>query len=302
MRRTSLFLIAALAACSSSSSSPAKEPTEPEAPAPAPADSEHVKHFKIGSLEAIALQDGAMAMPVAALFGEQRVAEAGELLAAAGQPKDQAHLSIQPLLVKTADHVLLFDTGTGGAFPGTGNLPKSMAEAGVAPGDVTDIFISHGHGDHIGGLVLEGALAFPNATIHLTKPEWAAIQGAAEDKELVAVVTSKVDAFEPGAQLLPEVKAVATPGHTPGHSSYLIGTGADTILYLGDIAHHHVISVQRPAWSIQFDGDHAAAEAMRVQVLAKLAAEHTRVYVVHFPFPGIGQVVDSSGTLTWQAE
>ena len=94
---------------------------------------------------------------------------------------------------------------------------------------------------------------------------------------------------------------MATIGHTPGHSSYLIGTGDARIFYLGDVAHHSVISVQQPGWSIQFDGGDAA-KTMREQTLAKLAADNTRVYGVHFPFPGIGHVVAKDGTLVWQAE
>jgi glyoxylase-like metal-dependent hydrolase (beta-lactamase superfamily II) len=227
------------------------------------------------------------------------------VLAAAGLPRDAIRLDIQCLLVKAGDRVILFDTGIAGApFADAGRLPQSLALAGVQPAAVTDIFISHAHSDHVGGLVTRaGALAFPAATIHMSAPEWASLEPDSEDdKRLLAAITPKVAPFEPGAQVLPVVKAVATQGHTPGHSSYEIGDGADKLFYLGDVAHHSVISVQRPAWSIQFDGDHAAAEAMRQQTLARLAADHTRVFAVHFPFPGVGHVVAEGQGLVWKPE
>ncbi|MBC7974713.1 MAG: MBL fold metallo-hydrolase, partial [Myxococcales bacterium] len=118
----------------------------------------------------------------------------------------------------------------------------------------------------------------------------------------VAAMAAKVSAFEPGAQVLPVVKAVATQGHTPGHSSYEIGTEADKVFYTGDLVHHSIISVQRPAWSIQVDGDGPAAEAMRQKTLAKLAADRARMFVVHFPFPGIGQVVANGQGFVWKPE
>jgi glyoxylase-like metal-dependent hydrolase (beta-lactamase superfamily II) len=301
MKVSGFLILAALAACSSSSPSPSSPSGTPESPTNAAAE-RAIHRFTIGTLEAVALRDGSITMPFKQLFGDSHVDEGGELLAAAGLSRDDVHLSIQPLLVKTTDRVLLFDTGAGGALPGTGNLTAALAEAGVAPADVTDIFISHGHGDHVGGLVTKGALTYPAATIHIGAADWAAIQGAPEDKELVTAVAAKIDAFAPGARLLPEVTAVDTAGHTPGHSSYLIGTGVDQLFYLGDVAHHYIISVQRPAWSIQFDMDHAAAEKRRADVLAKLAADRTRVYGVHFPFPGIGRVDHAGDTPTWQPE
>lgn len=294
MKLPTVLALAALAACSSSSK---------KGPAPTGAGTGQIHAFTIGALEAVALQDGALTMPNdGKVLAMDHVDESKPLLAAAGLPTDEVSLSIQPLLVKGGGRVILFDTGTGGAYPSTGWLRSSMQQAGVAPADVTDIFISHVHGDHIGGLVADGALVFPNATVHLSAPEWAFWQSQDEDKAIVAAVTAKVVAFEPGAQVLPEVQAVATPGHTPGHSSYLIGTGDDRLFYLGDVAHHSVVSVQRPTWPIQFDLDHAAAEAMRVPTLARLAGEHTRVYAVHFPFPGLGRFADQDGVQVWQPE
>ncbi len=264
------------------------------------------QRFEIGNLEAYALEDGHLTMPNdGTLFGFGRpVGETADVLAAAGLSRDTIRLDIQCLLVKTDDRVILFDTGAGDAsYAQAGHLPSSLALAGVAPGAVTDVFISHAHSDHVGGLVTKaGGLAFPTATIHMSAPEWAALQAEmdADSKRVVAVIAPKVSAFAPGARVLPVVKAVATQGHTAGHSSYEIGTGNGKLFYLGDVAHHSIISVQHPKWSIQFDGDRPAAEAMRQATLAQLASDSARVFAVHFPFPGVGKVVGKGESFEWK--
>ena len=296
MKLHALLLLAT--ACSSSSPSPK----------PPAAKAGHAAPFRIGSLDAYALEDGDLVLPNdGKTFGLGRpTSEIGDVLAAAGLPRDEIRLDIQCLLVKADDRVLLFDTGAGDAsWADAGRLFRSLALASVQPGAVSDIFISHAHSDHVGGLVTKaGALAFPAATIHMSAPEWAALQ-ADTDKEavqLVAAIKAKVSAFEPGAQVLPVVKAVATQGHTPGHSAYEIGAGTDKVFYIGDVVHHSIISLQHPAWSIQYDGDRPAAEAMRQQTLAKLAADHTRVFAVHFPFPGVGRIAAEGKGFAWLPE
>src|SRR5690349_11829531 len=174
-----------IAGCSKKEEAPpvaAAPPAEaPAAPPPAPAKIEGVEPFKVGDLSALALRDGGMELPNDnKVFGLEKTPEdVAAVLSAAGQPTDKLALSIQPLLVKSADRVLLFDTGAGSNFgPGSGKLGESLAAAGIDAGSVTDIFISHVHGDHVGGLVnAQGALAFPNATIHISKPEWAYLSG-----------------------------------------------------------------------------------------------------------------------------
>src|SRR5690606_18069602 len=101
-------------------------------------------------------------------------AEVAEVLAAAGLPAESLSLSIQPLVVKAAGRVMLFDTGAGSsAGEGAGKLAAALAEAGVTPGSVTDVFISHLHGDHVGGLVdAAGDAVFPKAVIRMSAPEW----------------------------------------------------------------------------------------------------------------------------------
>src|SRR4029453_11474942 len=133
-----------------------------------------------------------------------------------------------------------------------GRLPASLRPAGVEPAQVTDIFVSHTHPDHVCGLVARnGALGFHNVAIHLSAPEWDALKGKADAAALVAAITPKVDAFQPNAVIVPGVvTAVAVPGHTPGNSAYEIASGDERLLYIGDSAHHWVISVQRPEWTV----------------------------------------------------
>jgi glyoxylase-like metal-dependent hydrolase (beta-lactamase superfamily II) len=314
-----IVTVSLIAACSKKEAPPsaAAAPAEAPAPAPAPAKVEGVEPIKIGDLSALALRDGGIELPNDnKVFGlEKTPEEVAAVLGAAGQPTDKLTLSIQPLLVKSADRVLLFDTGAGSNFgPGAGKLGESLTAAGIDASGVTDIFISHVHGDHVGGLVnAQGALAFPNATIHISKPEWTFLSGLkpeaakelglADQATLVAAMTPKVNAFAPNADLVPGVvQAVEIKGHTPGHSGYLITSGTNSVLYVGDSMHHYVVSVQKPEWTMGYDGDRKTGAASRAALVAKLAADGQRVFSVHFPFPGIGKIEKQGDQFVWVAE
>lgn len=295
-------------ACSRTAKEP--EPTTPAAAAPAadaPASTANAHAFKIGELSAVALRDGGLEMPNDnKVFGVGLTpADVAAVLSANGLPGDKLQLSLQPLLVKTADKVLLFDTGAGSLFgPSTGKVAAAFAEAGIDPASVTDIFISHSHGDHVGGLVDgEGAPAFANATIHLSQAEWAHMSGQDQYQNMVKVLKPRVQAFAPGAELIPGVvTAVEIKGHTPGHSGYRIVSGQESLLYVGDSMHHSVISVQKPEWTNAFDGDNATATASRIALIDELAGSGQRVYAVHFPFPGLGRMEKRGGGAVWVPE
>jgi glyoxylase-like metal-dependent hydrolase (beta-lactamase superfamily II) len=285
--------------------------------AASPAPGVQFQAFKIGSYSALALKDGALQEPNdgKSFVVGQATAEVAATLKSGGAPSDHFDLSIQPLLVHAGSHVLLFDTGAGSNFGEiAGKLPGAMAAAGENPASVTDIFISHAHGDHIGGLITPaGTLAFPNATIHISVPEWKWLSGmsAADAKNiglpqvtvLVAAIHSKVMPFEPGADLLPGiVKAVEIKGHTPGHSGYRIGSDPNTLLVFGDAMHSYVVSVRKPSWQVAFDTDQQTSAASRVALLAQAAATHQRLYAEHFPFPGVGKIVTQKNGYAWVPE
>jgi glyoxylase-like metal-dependent hydrolase (beta-lactamase superfamily II) len=300
-----------LAACS-------VRPTPPPEPAGEPINLEvaamTVRSLRLGEFSAWSLLDGTLAFPNDnKVFGVGRTpAEVAAALADVGLPTDRLELSLQPLLVQTTDRVLLFDTGAGTNMgPTAGKLLASMTTAGIAPATITDIFISHAHGDHVGGLIdAAGALAFPNATVHLSAAEWdflkgmtaekAAAAGIAQHAALIAAIAPKVATFAPDAEIVPgAVKAVAIKGHTPGHSGYSITSGKNSLLYVGDAMHHFIVSVREPEWTIAFDTDPATAQASRQALLARSAASGQLLYAVHFPFPGVGTVGGSGGAFRW---
>lgn len=296
--------------------------TEAPAPASAPqaqvqAQTPNTHAFTIGALQATSLRDGVVEFPNdnKVLGVGHTPGEVAAVLSAAGLPTDMIQLGLDPLLVKTADKVLLFDTGAGGNMgPSAGKLSASLAEAGVKPQSVTDIFISHVHGDHVGGLVDDkGAAVFANAIIHISAPEWAFLKsqtaetagnlGIMQYTALMAAMTSKVTAFAPNAGIIPGVvKAVEIKGHTPGHSGFLISSGDASLLYMGDAMHHFVISVQQPDWFNGFDADQKTAAASREAVLAQASASGQRIYAVHFPFPGLGKFEKHDAGYVWVPE
>jgi glyoxylase-like metal-dependent hydrolase (beta-lactamase superfamily II) len=324
LRLSSVAAVVALAVAGCSRTADVQEPPANAAAnvpaaesAPAAAEPANVNAFQIGQLSALAVRDGGIELPNDnKVFGVGRTPdEVAAVLSAAGLATDKLQLSIHPLLVKTTDRVLLFDTGAGSNFgPGAGQLLASLNAASVDAQSVTDIFISHVHGDHVGGLVnAEGRLAFPNSTIHMSRPEWDYLKSLSPEKAkgngienhaaLVAAIEPRLHTFAPGSELVPGVvKAVEIKGHTPGHSGYKISSGQDSILYVGDSMHHFVVSVQKPEWICGFDGDGPTAAASRAALLTELAASGQRVYAVHFPFPGVGKIEGRGVGFVWAAE
>ncbi|MET1028977.1 MAG: MBL fold metallo-hydrolase [Dongiaceae bacterium] len=280
------FLVASLLAIGIATTPPAKAAEQqPQARA-----------FKLGAFNLVALHDAQFTPPNdGKVFGVGvGPAAVTEVLRAAGAPTDHITLSVDALLVKTGQQVVLIDTGVGGALQG------SLALAHCKPETVTDILITHAHPDHIGGLVKNGQLAFPNATIRMSAAEWPWLQGQQQMADLVKVISSHVETFEPGAEVVPGITSVEIKGHTPGHVGYEIVSGKNHLLDFGDTAHSSIISLAKPQWHISFDTDEDVGEQSRVEMLTKLAKSHETIFAPHFPFPGVGKIVAQGDHFTWK--
>jgi glyoxylase-like metal-dependent hydrolase (beta-lactamase superfamily II) len=263
-------------------------PTAPEA-----------RSFHVGALTLTALHDEQI---VIANDGKTfalgvSTSEVGKVLRAAGAPADRVPLSVNALLVRMGRRLILIDTGLGPRYHG--HALDSLKVAGVSPGDVNEVLISHPHPDHVGGLLdAQGKLAFPNASIHMASAAWSWMQQKGAP-EMAKVIASRVRTFEPGARVAPGIVSVSLPGHTPGHVGYEITSGQSRLMYIGDIAHSAIVSLARPDWSIEFDGDHGVANKTRREALSALAKSGEWVFSPHFPFPGVGHVVTAGTGFAW---
>lgn len=266
-----------------------------ETPAPPPPPKAESTPYKVGDLQLYALRDTVFVLPNdGKVFGLDVGPEAvAEVLKAHGAPTDTITLGVDSLLVKDGDRLILIDTGAGGA------LITSLEGAGHKPEDVTDILITHPHGDHIGGLVKNNALVFPKAKIRMAEADWTFLKGQANQAALVTAITPQVEAFAPGAAITPHVTSVAIKGHTPGHSGYEIASNGQKLLAIGDTAHSSIISLAKPDWSIQFDTDKTEAKASRRALLTELAKSKETLFAPHFPYPGIGHVEAKGDGFVW---
>jgi glyoxylase-like metal-dependent hydrolase (beta-lactamase superfamily II) len=256
--------------------------------------------FTLGKLKLATLHDAQYVVPNdGKTFGVGAdPAAVADVLRAAGAPTDRITLSVNALLVRMGHRVVLIDTGLGQKVHGA--LLESLHEAGVKPTAVTDVLITHSHGDHVGGLVdAEGHLVFPRATIRMSSPEWEFMQSKGAP-DLAKIISKKVHPFEPGAAVVPGIKSVPLKGHTPGHTGYEISSGNEHLLYIGDMAHSSIVSLAKPQWGVQFDSDSAAAKATRAQTLKQLASDQELVVSPHFPFPGVGHIEAAGDGFTWK--
>jgi glyoxylase-like metal-dependent hydrolase (beta-lactamase superfamily II) len=270
------------------------------AAAPAPVAPE-AREFPLGGLRVFALRDADnMVANDGMTFGVgHSPAEAEAVLRSSGAPPGPIRLSVDALLVEAPGRVMLFDTGLGPSPHGA--LIESLAKAGVSPGQVTDVFITHSHGDHVGGLRAPGGgPAFPHAVIHISAREWAWMKSQPLEGALVQAISAQVKPFEPGVALAPGVEAVALYGHTPGHVGYQISAGGAHLIDMGDTAHSSVISLARPDWAIEYDTDAVQGRRTREAELARLARSGELVFGPHMPFPGVGRVVASGEGYAWR--
>jgi glyoxylase-like metal-dependent hydrolase (beta-lactamase superfamily II) len=147
----------------------------------------------------------------------------------------------------------------------------------------------------------------------MSDPEWKWLSGMTPDfaknfgipdvTTFVSAIRSKVVPFEPGAHILPGiVDAVPIKGHTPGHSAYRITSGTNTLLVFGDALHSFVVSVRHPEWHISFDSDQPTGAASRAALVSQSAASGQRLYAEHFPFPGVGKIIQDKSGYTWLPE
>ncbi|WP_243311948.1 MBL fold metallo-hydrolase [Fundidesulfovibrio agrisoli] len=270
----------------------------------------------LGDFEVTALLDGMTKIPVEYLKGV-KTEEAQRTLERVFAPADGGmQTAINAYLVHTGANLVLIDAG-GGSFmgPKAGHLPEAMRAADYAPEQVDAVLLTHGHRDHLGGLVdAQGAAAFPNATLFIAAPEaayWVETDPATQpqDKrprfELARKVTApykaagKYRTFAPGDEILPGLTAVDLIGHTPGHCGVMLRSKGQAMLVWGDVIHSHATQFAKPRIAIEFDTDQAKAVAARKRVLAEAASEGCWVAGLHLPFPGIGHVLKTGGGYAW---
>jgi glyoxylase-like metal-dependent hydrolase (beta-lactamase superfamily II) len=271
-------------------------------PAPAAAAAAMVKtqapgwyRLALGEFEVTALNDGYIDVPAEKVLQQP----ADKTLKALSRAflSSPVETSVNAFLVNTGARLVLFDTGTGGSFgPTAGRLLANLQAAGYRPEQVDDIFITHMHGDHMGGLARDGARTFPNATVHVDKREADHYLGqAAPDKAAIALFKPYADAgklktFDTSAEIVPGVKSLETPGHTPGHSSYVVESQGQRMIVLGDLIHVAAVQLDDPSVTVQFDADPKAAAAQRRKVFEQAAKEGDLVAAEHLQFPGIGHL------------
>ena len=283
-----------LAGCASSA---------PRVSAPAPG----VTRVSLGSMTATTFSDGFVSRPLDANFVRNApLAAVQQALRDAGLPTDRLEVPYNPLLIESGAQKVLFDAGNGefGA-PTNGKLLENMAKAGVSPASVTAVVFSHFHGDHINGLRNRaGSVVFPNAKIYVPAPEWdwwmddarmnsapEAMRGAfAATRRVFGPIASSVNRFQPGNEILPGIRSMAAFGHTPGHTAFLMGEGAQKLMYWADTTNVAALFVRNPDWAIMFDMDAEAARQTRRRLADMVVKDNLLLAGYHLTGSAIGRL------------
>jgi len=209
-------------------------------------------------------------------------------------------------VVNTGDKLVLFDSGLGstkGFGPTTGRQQKSMKEAGIKPEDIDAVVFSHAHPDHVGGVVDDnGKPLFPNAQYYIAQSdlEFWTDEGKNNGplKDFIAIarknllpVRDRIVFYKDGQEFLPGIQAMSAPGHTVGHTIFMITSEGKSLAYLADLTHHPILLLEKPRMEFSYDTDPKQAANSRVKMLDMLAANKIAVMAYHYPWPGVGHVV-----------
>lgn len=271
---------------------------------PRPASAE--TSLSLGDHQITVFSDGHLTLPMNFILPDRSEAEIAALLEPHGLATDALTPDCNITLLKSGDRLVLFDVGSGTNFqPTAGELPAKLEEAGIDPSDITDVVLTHAHPDHLWGILddFDDPL-YPEASIWVPEAEWdywraddTLANMPEERKSFVVGAQTRFEAIEdqvamirPGQEVLPGVEAVDTAGHTPGHMSYVIHGGGDSVMVVGDAITNTVISFEKPGWASGSDQDREKGIATRKALLDRLAQEKTRLIGYHFPHPGNGRV------------
>ncbi|MBV0912781.1 MBL fold metallo-hydrolase [Anianabacter salinae] len=265
-----------------------------------------IAELAMGDATLTTVSDGTLLLPRSFTLAGLPEAEAGRILEANGVTGDQLTPPCNVTLYRDGTNTVLFDVGSGDTFmPTAGTLLDSLDAIGVTADDITHVVFTHGHPDHLWGLLDDfGDIAFANAAFHMGQAEWdywtnpetvntidaerqAFAVGAARRLEALA---DQIALFDGGDTVLPGIEAVATYGHTPGHMSFALDAGGQQAFIIGDAIGNHHVSFAHPEWQIGSDQDPATGAATRTALMDRLAVDDTTVVGFHLPEGGIGRV------------
>jgi glyoxylase-like metal-dependent hydrolase (beta-lactamase superfamily II) len=272
---------------------------------------------RIGSFTVTALWDGTLDMPVDKVFKQPGPAQLKALLARAYLPTTMP-LSVNAFVVDTGTRIVMIDTGTGTSRmfgDKLGNVQSNLRAAGYTPERIDEIYITHMHSDHVGGLTMDGRAVYPSAVVradvreaghYLSREKMAAHPDDKEDFESAMamlepyVKSGRFKPFDGRTELVPGVHARPAYGHTPGHTVYEVRSDGEKLVLWGDLMHVAAVQLPMPAATVVFDATPAQSAANRAEIYREAAREGAWIAAAHIGFPAIGRIrADGNGGYAW---